>query len=151
MIMDTKVLLLLSGIAACPTPHTRATLHSLTPPAMPVHEWPVHQERPEKTAPPHGEGSGESVMFVGINTNVATNVSGSVISVDSGASGSHSMPSATWLPNGLNLVTTINQLADPFPPAMLHETMILIGPDRTKHLTNPSTIKARRSYTRRRG
>jgi hypothetical protein len=151
VIMDPKVLLLLPGLAACPTMHTHATLHSLTNPATPVHEWPVRQEQPEKTDPPHGEGSGESVIFVGINTNVATNTSGSVINVDSGASGSHSMPSATWLPNGLDLITSINELSDPFPPAMLPGTMIPIGPERTKHLTNPSTIKSRRSYTRRRG
>ena len=149
--MDPKMLLLLPGLTVCQTWHGEATLHSLTA-AVPEYEWPVRQELPEKTDPPHGEGSGESVMFLGINSNVATNASGGLISVDSGVSGSPSIPSATWLPNGLNLVTTVRELdVEPVPLSPLPKGIIHIGPDTGSHLANPSTVQARRWYTRRRG
>lgn len=89
-------------------------------------------------------------MFVGINSNVATNTSGRLISVDSGASEWHAVPHVAWLPSGLNLITTIGELVEPFPPTLPKST-IQTGPDTKKHLANPSTIEARRSYTRRRG
>jgi hypothetical protein len=150
LIMDPKMLSLLPGLAACQTWHREATLHSLTA-AVPVYEWPVRQELPEKTDPPHGEGSGESVMFVG-NTYVVTNGSGRLISADSGASGSPSIPSATWLPNGLNLVTTVSELdVEPVPLSPLPKGMIHIGPDTRSQFANPSAVQARRWYTRRRG
>jgi hypothetical protein len=67
--MDPKILFLLTGLAACPASHTQPTLHSITPPSMPVYVWPERQERPEDADPAHGEGSDGSVMFVGINSN----------------------------------------------------------------------------------
>ncbi len=147
--MDPKVLFLLPGLVASPTKGNQAEWHAVAPLlAMPVYEWPVHPEQPEKTDPPHGEGSGESVMFTGINTNTFTNASGRLITVDSGASGSQ-IPYATWLPQGLNLVTDVSELGvEPMPPAALIHTANHIGP---KHFTGPSGIKVRRSYTRRRG
>lgn len=151
--MDPKVLFLLPGLATCPTSHAQASWHSLTPPAMPVYVWPERQELPEKDHPAHGEGSGESRMFVG----VATNASGRVV-VDSSASGSafsngtHALDQTTWLPIGLNVVTSRDDLdVEPFLPTTRPIATIQFKPDTTKHLSNPSTTRARRSYTRRRG
>lgn len=75
--MDPRfVLLVLSGIAACPVSSQQATLRSLTAPLPPTHEWPYIPERPEQDHPAHGEGSGELEFSVGIaasgtTTNVA--------------------------------------------------------------------------------
>lgn len=149
--MSSMVLLVSLGLAHCAAPHAdcpqeaHATWRAVKSPGAPTYEWPESTERPEKTDPPHGEDS-ESVMFVGLHSNVSNTAS---VMVDSGVSGVQPLPPAMWLPNGLNIVTTALELVEPFPPEMPSSVETLIRSDTTKHLTNPSTIKQRRSYTRR--
>jgi hypothetical protein len=88
-------------------------------------------------------------MFVGIQSTISNTATGTVMA-DSGVSGFQALPPVTWLPNGLNLITSTIELAQPFPPAMRTSVGVPMRLDTTKHLTNPSTIKERRSYTRRR-
>jgi hypothetical protein len=139
--------------ADCPQA-TQATFRSFETKAtgVPVREWPESRERPEKTEPPHGEGSGESVMYIGIHSDLSTNTANvSTVIVDSGASGWQPLPPTTWLPNGLNLITSRDGLVELFPatPCSANNADASIHPNTTKHLTNPSTIQERRSYTRR--
>jgi hypothetical protein len=81
-----KTIALSSALASCSIPQTQPTMHTLSVPIR--QEWPEH-ERPEKTEPPHGEGSGESPIYGGIavygNANISNTAS---VVVDSGASGS---------------------------------------------------------------
>jgi hypothetical protein len=152
--MIIKVLALLPGLAAgCPASHVDAAWHSLTPPAAPVYEWPQHQELPvDPEHLPH-DGSGESGMFIGMVSNSTVNVStysGAIIGVDSGASGSHALPFVPWLTDGLNIVTDFSELGDPFPPMPLPGFKIHIGPNTTKHLSNPSTVRTRRTHPQHR-
>jgi hypothetical protein len=148
--MDPKVLCLLPGLVA-PQQHASKmpTMHALTAPATPVYEWwPERREPLEGDHPAHGEGSDESVMFNGINSNVSNTAS---VSVDSGASGVRPYSSVGWLTRGFILVPSFDQLfvgerlGTPSPFA----TNLIISPNATRHLSNPSTIQTRRSFTRR--
>jgi hypothetical protein len=150
--MSSLVLLVSLGLVQCSPradcPHeANATWSAVEDTGVPTYEWPESNERPEKTDPPHGEGSGDSVLFVGLHSNIS-NTANTVI-VDSSVSGFEPLPPVTWLPNGLNLVTTALELVKPFPPATPNSVVTLIRPDTTKHLANSSTVKERRSYTRR--
>ena len=147
--MDPKVLCLLPGLIA-PQHHgsKMPTMHALTAPATPVYEWPERREPLEGDHPGHGEGSDESVMFVGINSNVSNTAS---VTVDSGASGVGPYTSVGWLPRGLNLVTSFDQLVvgERVPTPLPFVTNLNVSPNATRHLNNPSTIQTRRSFTRR--
>lgn len=149
--MDPKVLCLLSGLVA--TQHhcsKMPTMHALTAPATPVHKygWPEPREPLEDDHPGHGEGSDESAMFVGINSNVSNTAS---VTVDSGASGVAPYTSVGWLPRGLNLVTSFDQLVvgERVPTPVPFATNLNVSPNATRHLNNPSTIQTRRYFTRR--
>jgi hypothetical protein len=147
--MDPKVLCLLPGLFAPQHQGSKMpTMRALTAPAAPAYEWPERREPLEGDHPGHGEGSDESVMFVGINSNVSNTAS---VTVDSGASGVGPYTSVGWLPRGLNLVTSFDQfvvgerIMKPLPFA----TNLNVSPKATSHLNNPSTIQTRRSFTRR--
>jgi hypothetical protein len=86
-------------------------------------------------------------MFVGISSNVS-NVSARV-TIDSGASGIGPYMSAGWLPKGLNLVTSFDELEiGERVPAPLPYATNLISPNASKHLTNRTTIQTRRAFSR---
>lgn len=55
-------------------------VHALKVRVAPVRDWPEPQDRPEKTEPPHGEGSGESPLYGGMavysTTTINVNASG---------------------------------------------------------------------------
>jgi hypothetical protein len=148
--MDPKVLWLLPGLV---TPQCHGskmpTMYTLTAPAAPVSEWPERREPPEGDHPGHGEGSDESEMFVGINSNVSNTAS---VSVDSGASGLGHYTSVGWLPRGLNLITSFDQLVvgERVPVPLPFATSLNVLPNATRPLNNHSAIQTRRSFTRRR-
>jgi hypothetical protein len=127
----------------------KATFRAATSTGVPVYVWPESKEQPEKTEPPHGEGSGESVLYIGIHSDLSTNSSNASTIIDSGASGVQPLPTAMWLPNDLNIVTTTCELTEPFPVVLPTGVITRFCPDSTQHLTNPSMIKQRRAYTRR--
>lgn len=148
--MDPKALLLLPGLVA-PQRHDAKTptMLSLTAPVTHVYEWPEREREPlEGDHPGHGDGSDESWMFVGINSNVSNTAS---VTVDSGASGIGPYTSFGWLPKGLNLVASFDELevVERVPAALPYATDLNVSPNASKHLTNPSTIQTRRSFTRR--
>jgi hypothetical protein len=130
----------LAGLAIRPAPDEQTTWRSLTPPAPLIYVWPEHRERPERTEPPDGEGSGESPMFGGL---VYGNSSPGWVTVDSGASGANNVPDAAWLRRNLNLnvVSSIDDLVDiePFPPTTLPIAKVLMQSDPTRHRANPSS------------
>jgi hypothetical protein len=148
--MDPKALLLLPGLVA-PQHHgaSRAMTHSLTAPATPVYEWPEREREPlEGDHPGHGEGSDESWMFVGINSNVSNTAR---VTVDSGALGVSPYTAGGWLQKGLNLVASFGELeaGESTPEPLPYATNLSVSPNGSKHLNNPSTIRTRRSFTRR--
>ncbi len=146
--MDPKVLCLLL-VAPQHQGSKMPTMHALTAPAAPVYEWPERREPLEGDHPGHGEGSDESAMFSGINSNVSNTAAR--VSVDSGASGVAPYASVGWLPRGLNLVASFDQLfvGEQIPTPSPIATNLTVSPNATKHLSNPSTIQTRRSFTRR--
>jgi hypothetical protein len=146
--VNPKVLCLLPGLIA-PQHHCSKvpTIHAPTAPA-PTYEWPERRDPLEGDHPGHGEGSDESPMFNGVHSNVSP---GSV-SVDSGASGIGPYTSVGWLPKGLNIVTSFDQLfmsVQMIPTPLPLATNLTVSPNSTKHLSNPSTIQTRRHFTRR--
>jgi hypothetical protein len=147
--MDVKVLFLLPGLVAPQHHDSKMTMHALTVPAAPINGWPERREPLEGDHPGHGEGSDESVMFTGLNVSNTT----ASVRVDSGASGLSPYTSVGWLPRGSNLVMSFDQfvVVEPLPTPMPSETSLNVSPNATRHLNNPSTIKTRRSFTRRRG
>jgi len=153
--MDPKLLLLLPGFAGCPASPAQPSLQAVAQAVVPVREWPERRDQPERTDPPHGEGSGESPMYGGMAAyfpgaaNVS-NVSARVI-VDSGASGIGPYAPAAWLPNRFPLIASTQDFEiKPFMPSSHPNVTMQIGPDTSKHLSNPSTIQTRRAFTRRR-
>ncbi|MGD0758151.1 MAG: hypothetical protein ABR921_04540 [Candidatus Sulfotelmatobacter sp.] len=153
--MDPRLLLLLPGLATCSTSPVRPTVHSLTPLAAPVYEWPEPRDHPEKTEPPHGDGSGESPLYSGLAVYGAatSNVSNLTtrVTVDSGASGAQPYISVAWLPNSFPLVVSTRDFdVELFLPPTSPIT-IQVGPDTTRNRMNPSAVQTRRSFTRRRG
>jgi hypothetical protein len=148
-----QTIALSSALAGCPVQPTRPMLHALTAPVVPVQSWPVPKDWPEKTDPAHGEGSGESPMYVGLfgyGTTTASNVSAHVM-VDSGASGTHPYTSVAWLPKSFNLVSSPVglELVARVPSSLPFAANNLnVSPNATKHMSNPSTIQTRRSFTR---
>jgi hypothetical protein len=147
--MNPKVLFLLPGLLAVQCPNSEMpTMRALRARAVPTYEWPERRDLPEGDHPGHGEGSDESVMFVGINSNVSNTTS---VTVDSGASGVGPYTSLGWLPKDLNLVTSVDQLVggERFPTSLPLATNLNVSHNTTSHLHNPSEIKLRRSFTRR--
>ncbi len=145
--MDPKVLCLLPGLVAPQLYGSKMpTMHALTAAATPIYEWPERREQLEGDHPGHGEGSDESVMFVGINGNVSNTAS---VTVDSSASGVGPYTSVGWLPKGLNLVTSFDQLVvgERVPTPLPFATNLNVSPNATRHLNNPSMIQTRRSFT----
>jgi hypothetical protein len=147
--VNPKVLCLLPGLVASQHHDSKVpTMHALTAPAGPVYVWPERREPLEGDHPGHGEGSDESVMFVGINSNVSNTAS---VTVDSSASGVGPYTSVGWLPRGLNLVTSFDQfVVERVPTPLPFATNVNVSANATRHLNNPSTIQTRRSFTRRR-
>jgi hypothetical protein len=147
--MDPKVLFLLPGLVA-PQHHgsKMLTVQNLMAPATPLYEWPERREPLEGDHPGHGEGSDESVMFVGINS---SNTASSTVTFDSGASGIGPYTSVGWLPRGMILVTSVDQLVvgNPVQTPVPFSPNLNVSPNATRHLSNPSTIRTRRSFTRR--
>jgi hypothetical protein len=147
--VNPKVLCLLPGLVASQHHDSKVpTMHALTAPAGPVYVWPERREPLEGDHPGHGEGSDESPMFNGINGNVSNTAS---VSVDSGASGASPYTSLGWLPRRSKLVTSFDQLfaSEQVPTSLPLATDVTVSPNATRHLSNPSTIQARRSFTRR--
>ena len=146
--MDVKIFCLLPVLVAPQHHDSKMTMHALKAPAAPINGWPERREPLEGDHPGHGEGSDESVMFTGLNVSNTT----ASVSVDSGASGLSPYISVGWLPRGSNLVASSDQLpvlTEPVPMPLSFETSLNVSPNATKHLSNPSTIKTRRSFTRR--
>ena len=148
--MDPKILCLSPALVG-PQDHGSRTqmIHSLAAPATPVYEWPERREPLEGDHPGHGEGSDESVMFIGINSNVSNTPS---VVVDSGATGRGPHSSVGWLPSGLNLVRSVGDfvVGDPIStPPLPFATNLSVSPNSNRHLNNPSTIRTRRFFTRR--
>jgi len=152
--MDPKPLCILSGLLTCasPAPAQRphdqfvATYRSLAP-TVPVRDWPEDRERPERTDPAHGEGSGESVMYLGLGGYTTNTAAHSLMSVnvDSSASGAVSIYGPQmWLSNTFLSVTSPRDLYSERIPLPVAKT-IRVVPDTTKHLANPSTARMRRS------
>jgi hypothetical protein len=152
--MASMVLFVSLELARCVAPNAdcaqaqQATVSAVKATGVPVYVWPESEERPDKTEPPHGEGSGESVMYGGIHSNISNTAS---VVVDSGVSGGvQPLLPVTWLPNGLKLITSTIELVEPFPPVTMASALENpIHSNTTKHLANPSTIKQQRFYTRR--
>lgn len=149
--MDPKALLLLPGLVV---PNHQRHSDTLTvrvwqEPGSPVADWPERREPIERGEHPgHGEGSDESPMFIGsvMNTNVA---SGQLITVDSGASANLPIHEG-WLPRGLNLVTSANELivVEQTMPSPLRSPLAanLDSPNTRRHRGNPSADKIRRTF-----
>ena len=135
--MNPKILCLLPGLVAPQYQSSKMpTVHALTAPAMPVYEWPERREPVEGDHPGHGEGSDESLMFVGINSTVSNTAS---VTVDSGASGVGQYTSVGWLPKGLNLVMSSDQLVgERVSTSLPSATNLDVSPHATSHLSNPS-------------
>jgi hypothetical protein len=141
------------ALAGCAIQPALPMAHALRAPAgAPTISWPESQEHPEKTEPPHGEGSGESLMFGGLAayTNSTVSVSGATVMVDSGASGILPYASVAWLPNSFPLIVSPQdfQVVERF--VATPQNTIQIAPNTTKHLSNPTTIHLQRAVTRRR-
>jgi hypothetical protein len=148
--MDPKMLLLLPGLASCTTLDGQPTLYISVAPLAPIRKRPELPELPERDHPAHGEGSSESPTYLGLGA--YTNTSGRVI-VDSTASGSYTSiaPQAMWLANRFPLIASTRDFdVEPSLPTPPPIKTFQVAPDTTKHLTNPSTLRARRSYGRRR-
>jgi hypothetical protein len=152
-----KAIIVSSALAACPSPQAQPMVHALRGPVVPVRDWPEPQDRPEKTEPPHGEGSGESPLYGGMavysTATINVNASGSFMA-DSGASGIRPYASVAWLPNKLPLIVSTQdfQVVEPFVVAPTPEKVtIQIGPDTKNHMSTPSMIRTRRWFTRRQG
>jgi hypothetical protein len=150
--MDPKLLLFLPGLATCPTLDAQPMLYiSIASPA-PTREWPELPDLPEGDHPAHGEGSSESPMYQGVGGYVNANTSNRIV-VDSSASGNYNSlsPQAVWLANRFPLVTSTRDLdVEPLLPAACLIKTFQVAPDTTKHLTNLSTLRTRRTYGRHR-
>ncbi len=72
--MDWPSLIVLPVLAACPTSPATPTLHSLTPSAAPVYDWPQRKE-PVDHEPDHpAEDQGGLVLGVGASASGFSNV-----------------------------------------------------------------------------
>jgi len=140
--MDSEIVVLLL-LTLCPAQPVRAKVHAFKP-GVPTHTWPQSQELPEDTDPAHGRGSSESQMFIGATTANINTATGQMMTVSSEPV---SNPAATWLPTGPVGVSV--ELVESFPHGLPSPT-IDSTPSRAA-LSNPSIIKVRRSFTRRRG
>lgn len=131
--------------------HAQPTWHAPDRQATTI-TWPAENWWPEQREGEHPSHEDPSPMFRGLVSQ--TNTSGRVITVDSGASasGSNYVTYATWLPSGLNLFASSDDLgAEAFQsPTLPHATIHVVAPDSKKYLANPSTVLLRRSYDRRR-
>jgi hypothetical protein len=147
--MDVKVFCLLPVLVVSQQHDSKMTIHALKAQAAPVNGWPERREPLEGDHPGHGEGSDESAMFVGIASNVSNTTASA--RVDSGASGLSPYTSVSWLPRGLNQLTSFDQLVmvEPVQTPWPFATNLDVSPNATRHLANPSTIKTRRSFARR--
>jgi hypothetical protein len=150
--MDPKALIktvtISSALITSPAPQGQAVMHALRAPNLPIHTWPAPNEHPEKTDPPHGEGSGESPMYGGLSA-----YSTATVNVSAGVSGIAPDTYVAWLPNTLPLMFSPRDLKnqiDTFPTSAPSNVIVRIEPDTSKHLSNPSAMKLRREYTRRR-
>jgi hypothetical protein len=150
--MDPKVLLLLPGLASCPMSDAHPTLYISVASARPARKRPEPPDLPERDHPPHGEGSSESPIYLGVGSFANNNTASGRIIVDSSASGTYTStaPQATWLAGNFSLAISMRDFdVEPFVPTPPTKT-IQVAPDTTKHLANPSTLRALRSYGRRR-
>jgi hypothetical protein len=151
-----QALVISSALASCPAAQPEQTVEAVRAPTVPVRAWPEPRELPEKTEPPHGEGSGESPIYGGLavygtpSVNVS-NVSAHVM-VDSGASGTAPYTSVAWLPNRFSLVVSTQEFEPDFvaPSAWLNYPFEATS-SATERPYNSSMIHIRRAYTRRRG
>jgi hypothetical protein len=144
-----KTIALSSALATCPLPQAQPTMHALS---VPVRQERSEHELPEKTEPPHGEGSGESPMFGGMavygNANVSNTAS---VMVHFGASGAQPYTSVARLPNRLPMIMSTHDFEiDLFAPPMPQRSTVQVAPHTTKHLNNPSTTRRQRAVTRQR-
>jgi len=107
--------------------------------------WPESREIPEDTEPAHGHGSSESQMFIGATTINTNTSSGQMLMVNSEPISSDDAQIA-WLPTGPVFVDA--GLIESFP-RYAPNLDTASGIDRLGHMSNPSTIEIRRSFTRR--
>ena len=147
--MIIKTLALSSALASCQLQHVRPVMHAL---AVPVHEHQEPVEKPEKTEPPHGEGSGESPMFSGMAAYGSANVSNTAnVTVSSSGSGIDAYTSVAWLPNRFPLIGSSSEfvLIERFEPLPASQATIQIHTETKNHLGNPSARQIQRAVTRR--
>jgi hypothetical protein len=151
MYMDPKVLFLVPGlVAGSHGDHARPSVRSLTPPTVPVYEWPEREDYPESDYPAHEDPSPMYRGMVYSNINVS-NTTARFVTVDSSASASGvHVPPSMWPENNLIIVDSVGALGVServrATPRNLEPS-----PNASKHLCNPSTIRIRESITRRRG
>ena len=113
--------------------------------AVPVthrRDWPVRRELPEDQEPDHGEGSSESLTYLGVAAyNTTSNTS--PVSVYSPSGSYLSVAPATWLPKNFPLVLSTQDFpVEPFQFETPHSGLVHLRPDPKGHATNPA---ARRS------
>ena len=144
--MIIKTIALTSALVSGPIQQGQPAMRALT---VPAHEHREPVERPEKTEPPHGEGSGESPMFGGMA--VYGNVSNTAsVTVSYSASGTVAYTSDAWLPNRFPLIVSSNEFViverEPVPT---FPATIQIRPETKKHMGNLSARQIQRAVTRR--
>jgi len=148
--MDPKVLLLLPGLTAgLHKDHVEPSVRSLTPPPVPIYEWPERQERSEQDHPAQEDPSPMYRGLVYSNINVS-NTAVRTITVDSTASASVHVPRSLWPENNLSVVDSVDDLevgARITPKS--HFLNLAASLNASRNMANPSTIEIRRSITRR--
>ena len=102
--MILKTIALTSALASCPIQQGQPTMCALT---VPAHENREPVDRPEKTEPPHGEGSVESPMFGGMGVYGSATISNTAsVTALYSASGADAYTSVAWLPNRFPLIVS---------------------------------------------
>jgi hypothetical protein len=151
--MDPRMLFLLPGLVAggC---KGRDRVRSLPHQGVPVYEWPEHRETPEEQHAPHEDPSPTYRGMVYLGTNIS-NTAARTIGVDPGASApSAHFPGLMWPENNLVIVSSVDDLQTSErlkPTTCAGASGMVLSPNASKHLSNPSTTRVRESIARRRG
>jgi len=124
----------------------------VTAATVPVQHPQEPLERPERTEPPHGEGSGESPMYGGMGAYGTLTVTHTAnVNVSLGGSGIPAHTHIAWLPNRFPLIVSSTEfvVAERLDPPPQFQATIQVHPKTTKHMGNPSTKQIQRAVTRR--
>lgn len=146
--MDPRVLkgLLVLPLVACPASPAQPSVQEYVSVA-PVRNWPGRPELPEDQEPDHGEGSSESLTYLGMGG--YTNTSARPMTIDSSAVGP---ASSAWLPNNFILVADTRDLfVEPFSPVTLSVGSPQIRPNSKGHVACPAARRLTGLRTGRRG